>query len=354
MSGAGRRLGLRMTRVLLTGPAGSGKTQRVVDELGALVASGPVERFVVIVPTYSRAEHLKRRILRDGLPGMFDRGIGTFEQFAERRTGRRLSELAPAPVRDALLADALAETAVPAFEGAARFPGFRRAALRFFKEVKGSDPEPGTRGIAAAAERLAAAGESLPGARGRKLAGLGRVLVAYQKRLDAARLMDHEDLLRELLLRLRQEPPDPLQLLALDGFTDLTEVQERIVQLLIEHSDRAVVTLLADGDREDGAFAASADLRRRLRHGSRLVEERLTENRRAGGDIARLERLIAGDDLPPVAPGGAVRFIAGADPDDEADRVARTCQRFIVDDGIARRDVLVIVRSLQSDTATRV
>ena len=203
--------------MLLTGPAGSGKTQRVVDELRALVACGPVERFVAIVPTYSRAEHLKRRILREGLPGMFDRGIGTFEQFAERRTGRRLSELAPAPVQDAILAGVLAEAPVPEFEGAARFPGFRRAALRFFKEVKGSDPEPGARGIEAAAERLAAAGESLPGARGRKLAGLGRVLVAYQRRLEAARLMDHEDLLRELLRRLREDPPDPLRLLAMKG-----------------------------------------------------------------------------------------------------------------------------------------
>jgi hypothetical protein len=71
-----------MDRTLLLGPAGSGKTQRVVDALRALVASGPVERFVVVVPTYSRAEHLKRRLLRGDLPGMFDRGIA-----AQRRSG---------------------------------------------------------------------------------------------------------------------------------------------------------------------------------------------------------------------------------------------------------------------------
>ena len=62
-----------MSRLLLTGPAGSGKTQRVVSELAALVAAGPVERFVVLVPTYSRAEHLKRRLLRSSLDGMFAR-----------------------------------------------------------------------------------------------------------------------------------------------------------------------------------------------------------------------------------------------------------------------------------------
>jgi ATP-dependent helicase/nuclease subunit B len=341
-------------RVLLSGPAGTGKTQRVVDEMRRLVASGPVERFAVLVPTYSRAEHLKRRLLRSGLDGMFDRGIGTFEQLAERRTSRRLSELAPFAVRDAILAEALAEANVAEFAGAARFAGFRRAALRFFKEAKGSDPQPGTDGVAAAAERLVAAGEALPGARGRKLAGLGRVLVLYQRRLDAAGLLDHEDLLRSLLARLRDAPPEPLRLLALDGFTDLTEVQERIVQALLEQADRAVVTLLADGDRDTGPFAASSGLARRLRAGSRLAEERLTKNLRADGDLARLERLVAGEDVAPRAADGTVRFLAGADPDDEADRVARTCLRFVAGDGIPRSDVLVIVRSLQGETAARV
>jgi len=343
-----------MDRTLLLGPAGSGKTQRVVDALRALVASGPVERFVVVVPTYSRAEHLKRRLLRGDLPGMFDRGIGTFEQFAERQTSHRLSSLAPGPVRDALLVDALAEAAVPDFADAARFAGFRRAALRFFKEVKGSDPQPGTPGVDAAADRLIATGEGLPGARGRKLAGLGRVLAVYQRRLDAAGLLDHEDLLRALLARLREVPPEPLRLLALDGFTDLTEVQERIVQILVEHSETALVALLADRERADGPFAASAELRRRLRGGSRLVEEHLATNRRAGGDIARLERRLAGDDVAAKAADGTVRFLAGADPDDEADRVARTCQRFIVEHDVSRGDVLVVVRSVESDTATRV
>jgi ATP-dependent helicase/DNAse subunit B len=343
-----------MDRKLLLGPAGAGKTQRVVDALGRLVASGPVERFVVVVPTYSRAEHLKRRLLRTGLTGMFDRGIGTFEQFAERQTSRRLSGLAPAPVRDALLVDALADAAVPDFAVAARFPGFRRAALRFFKEVKGADPRPGDPGVDAAADRLIAAGEGLPGARGRKLAGLGRVLAIYQRRLEAAGLLDHEDLLRALLARLRERPPERLKLLALDGFTDLTEVQERIVQILVEHADTALVALLADGERTDGPFAASAELRRRLRSGSRLVEERLDKNLRAGGDLARLERRLAGDDVAAAPPDGSVRFVAGADPDDEADRVARTCLRFVVDDGVPRGDVLVVVRHAESDTATRV
>jgi len=350
----GERRLVPVDRTLLLGPAGSGKTQRVVDAVRDLLAGGPTERFVVLVPTYSRAEHLKRRLLRTAIGGMFDRGIGTFEQLAERRTAHRLSSLAPAPVRDALLVEALDEARVDEFAASARFPGFRRSALAFFKEVKGSDPRPGEPGVDSAADRLVAAGESLPGARGRKLVGLGRVLAAYQRRLDAAGLLDHEDLLRALLARLRERPPEPMKLVALDGFTDLTEVQERIVQILVERSDRALVALLADGDRADGPFAASAELRRRLREGSRLVEERLATNHRAAGDIARLERRLAGGDVAAGAADGTVRFLAGADPDDEADRVARTCLRLVADDGIPRGEILVVARSIESDTAARV
>ena len=56
-------LGL-MSRTLLLGRAGAGKTQRVVAavraHLDAHDARGRFERFQVLVPTYSQAEHLKR------------------------------------------------------------------------------------------------------------------------------------------------------------------------------------------------------------------------------------------------------------------------------------------------------
>ena len=297
-----------------------------------------------------------------GGAAILDRGIGTFEQLAERWTGRRLAELAPAPVRDALLVQALDEVAVPEFRQAAAFPGFRRAALRVFKEVKASEAVPGASGVAAAADRLRAAGEAIGGGRGAKVAGLGRALAAYQRRLESAGLLDHEDLLRLLLDRVRARPPARLRLFALDGFTDLTEVQERIVQAVVERADRSLVAVLgsevaadraADDVAAQGPFAASGAMRRRLSEGSAFREERLEGNRRATGDLARLDRLLAGEPVEPAAPDGSVRFLAGADPDDEADRVARACLGFLAD-GIPRNEVLVVVRRLDGETAARV
>ncbi len=370
-----------MAGVMLCGRAGAGKTHQILDSVRALAAShdraGRFVRFQVLVPTYSRAEHLKRRLIRGrgGASGLFDRGIGTFEQLAERETGRHLHELTSAAVQDELLLAALRDVDAPVFRGMERYAGFRRAALRFAKEIKSAEPEAGVGAIDAAAERLTGAAQTLPRAEGRRLDALARVLVAYQTRLTASGGLDHEDLLAELLAHLRAHPPADLAFFALDGFSDLTEVQERIVQCLAGAAHRSVAALLADpGGREDGPFGASAPLRRRLMAGSGFAAQALPGNQRAVGDLVRLEHLLAGDEpgdgIAPdgvapdgvapdgvapdgVAPDGRVRFLAGADPEDEAERVARTCRRFIAD-GVPPRDVLVIVRRIPSATAGRI
>jgi len=349
-----------MKRVLLCGPAGSGKTARVLTELRELATrhdrAGRFARFQVIVPTYSRAEHLKRHLLRGegALPGIFDRGVGTFEQFAERETGLRLSALASGATCELLLRDALEELDAPVFRDVRRFAGFRRAALRLVKEIKSSEAEAGEGAVFAAAERLETAAASLPGERGRKLAALARTLEAYQRRLAHAGLLDHEDLLRALLLRLRERAPEGLELFALDGFSDLTQVQERIVQLVAGSAERSIVTLLLDrNEAATGPFSPAWRLRRQLTAGLHFEVETLTENRRAGGDLARLERLLAGEPVEPTAPDGSVRFLAGADPDDEADRVARTCLLWSAE-GVQRNEMLIVLRSLRGGTAARV
>ncbi|MCE9636064.1 MAG: PD-(D/E)XK nuclease family protein, partial [Planctomycetes bacterium] len=81
--------------------------------------------------------------------------------------------------------------------------------------------------------------------------------------------------------------------------------------------------------------------------------EHLPQSRRATGDLLRLERRVAGVETPSAPADGSVRFLAGADPEDEADRVARNVLRWTTE-GIPRADILVVVRNLASDTATRI
>jgi ATP-dependent helicase/nuclease subunit B len=364
------------TRTLLIGPAGAGKTRAVMDAVRPLLApqrggEAGLRRFLVLVPTYSQAEHLKRRFLRQGgLEGLLDRGVVTFEQLAERRTGVRLASLAPAAVRDAILAAAFAEDESAAgagvFAKVARFPGFRRSALRFLDEVKSLEPDPAVDVVAAAADRLAAAAGALAAERAETMRALVRVLSIYERRRRAEGLLDHGDLLRELLRLLREPRGDAPRwdLFAMDGFTDLTPVQEAIVHRLANASDRSLVTLLGDAeDRAGSPFAATDDLRARLVSAG-FRAELLGATRRAGL-LAALERTVAGErreagDVPairqsgiPDGPATSVRFLAGADPDDEADRVARTVLGWTTE-GTQRGEILVVVRSIASDTAARI
>lgn len=354
-----------MAVVLSIGRAGSGRTEEVRTRLRELVREGDrrgrFPAFQILVPTYSRAEHLKRSLVRgdDQVAGMFDRGIGTFEQLAERVTGRRLADLAPRAVRDALVERAIEEHASDRFRSVGRFPGFRRSILRFVAEVKGADPPPvaGRWAPLHALERLALEAERRPDRSGDELRRLVEVSAAYVRLLRDGGWIDHEDLLRELLDRLREETePRRLEYLAVDGFADLTEVQERIVQVLAARAEETVVTLLGPNpDLEGGAgpFVASEALRERLGAVLKAHERVLVGNRRAGGDLARLERSLAGEAVEVRPADGSVRFLAGADADDEADRVARTVVRWLAE-GVRRRDILVVVRRAASSTAARV
>ncbi len=383
---------------MLCGPAGAGKTHRVLEELRARLAPGGdvAPRFLVLVPTYSQAEHLKRRLLKHtGRPALLDRGIATFEQLAERRTGLRLSTLAAPAVRDAILAAAFDEKAEDELKRAARFPGLRRAALRFLDEVKALEPVPGEDPLTSAAKRIVATSPAFGEGRARKVGGLLTVLAEYDRRLRAAGLVDHGDLLRALLAHLRTTEPAPLDLLAIDGFTDLTDVQEKIVLRLMQGAEHTLATMLGDpggrgaaaetsGTSEttpapaaatggarpatsdaDSPFSAAERLRARFSAQAATLSAAgaasvtlTVETLRPGArfrapELAALERRLAGVAAGPVSTGTALRFLGGADAGDEADRVARTVLAWTTE-GTARSEILVVARSIDGDTAGRV
>ena len=357
-------------RILVAAPAGHGKTTRVVAAVRRLVEQGDragrFRRFVVLVPTYSAAEHLKRRLLRGqgGRGALLDRGIGTFEQLAERETGVRLHSLAPPAVQVALMGRALESVDDELLTPVARFPGLRTAALRFVKELKSQEGD-----VRELGARLAAGADELPAYRRGRTEALARVVPVYQDELDRAGLLDHEDLLRLLLTALRERngasgDGPRLDLFAADGFADLTEVQTRIVHTLVESAEQSIVTLLDEpggsGDDDSSVFAAAQPLRGALIAGAGFEVEPPGGERRLHGVLDEVERgergAVAG--VPPAVPRdhpprSALRVLIGADPTDEADRVARRC-RALAAEGVARSEILIVVRDTASETATRV
>ena len=79
-------------RRLLLGRAGTGKTHACLDLLKDALAEG--RRALLLVPTYSQAEHLRALLLKLA-PGLWARAVETFSSLAERATGMRLRALLP-------------------------------------------------------------------------------------------------------------------------------------------------------------------------------------------------------------------------------------------------------------------
>ncbi|MHC4937870.1 MAG: PD-(D/E)XK nuclease family protein [Planctomycetota bacterium] len=291
-----------MSRILLIGRAGSGKTHACLERL--VEARGKLG--LLLVPTYSQAEHLRYALL-DRLGGVSQRLIHTFTSLAEKFGDCRLGELVPESRRDRLAADVLRQP----FGEAADRPGFRAEFLAAVKEIK----EQG-RPIA---EGLESVRRQFPDEhRARKLFEAAAV---YAERLPG---LDHED----LLLRTREAELPALDLLLVDGFHDFTPVQRQIIDRLAQGAAEAVVTLPAGYQTADRTAASFPGWER----------QELTENRRCKEDLAALERGLFREASSTHAQ--STRILAAASEEDEADRLAR----FVARSGRPAKDFLLIRR----------
>ncbi|MCK6481914.1 MAG: PD-(D/E)XK nuclease family protein [Planctomycetes bacterium] len=342
-----------MAKTLILGRAGTGKTRLAMEEVARRVLAGTDDRALLLVPTYGRGEHLKRRLL-SMLPGeepvLLDRSVVTFTSLAERVLGSTaISALASPGVRDHRLRRALERVRAPVFERVRAFPGFRDRFLGLVKEVK--EAGLGAEGTAAALEDLVGATEG--GAARARLRAFADVMADYAALLREENLLDHEDFQRSLLERLerRGDPPAALarlEWLGVDGFTNFTGLQLRVLDLLAERAAESVVTLPDDPGRQP-LFEPSRDTREHFEAGGWTVR-RLGEPRRAAAaDLRRLEATVFADAPPePAAPDGSVILLRASDAADEADRIARRAALWIRAEGWRPWEILLVWRSLAS------
>jgi ATP-dependent helicase/nuclease subunit B len=334
-------------RTLLLGRSGAGKTHALTAELSRFLGAGRERDAVLLVPNLSQASHLKRLLLtRLGVPGFFDESILTFTSLAERilpdlPIGGLLSGLR----RDLLLRRALTEDPPPGFRRVARYPGFRRAALAFLKELKqnGLAPEE----VESHLERMAAERRGAPRER---LLAFRALFAAYEGELRRRGLVDHEDYLRRARDALASgEVSCSPAFLGVDGFQNFTRLEREIVLLLAGRAERTVATLAyhpALERAEGGPFRVAHETYLFLQeHG--FVRETLEENHRARStSLAAFVTRLAEGATGSAPPDGSVRILEGADPADEADRVAREILRRIREEEIRYRDVVVVLRDV--------
>ena len=339
------------TRTLVVGRAGTGKTRRIMERIRpTLRPSARLDgrrRGLLVLPTYGQVEHVKRLFLRDdagprarrsgagGLGGYFDDSIRTFSGLAEIATGRRVGGLLGSVEKDLLIARALARVSGDRFGGLERRVGFRATALHVIKEIKENGCDP-----AEVAAALRGCGEE------RHLA-LADVVEAYQALLVEKDLLDHEDLLGRLRDRLRDDAAlfADIDVLAIDGFVNFTQVEREAVALLAERAGETWVSLPHDPDeRRPELFSEGEETRTwLLKLGFR--EEVLAANRRTKTPgLVQLERALFDPHAEQAENDGSVRILGGADLDDECDRLARVARRLIHHDGYAPAEILIVVR----------
>ena len=244
---------------LITGRAGAGKTALIMDEIRAAALAGQGERLLVVPEQYSH--EAERELARVAGPRMaLHAEVLSFTGLARRvaaelgpREGRRLDP------GGRLLCMALA---VEGCAGALRFYGGARRSPEQQLQLLGALDE--LRAAALTPEALSAAAQDAGGALGGKLADLALLMEAFESAAGGAR-SDPSAQLTQLLEDLPRSSLARAGHIYIDGFTDFTRVEERIVESLLPRGADVTVCLTLDSlDSDNEVFELSRRTARRL------------------------------------------------------------------------------------------
>jgi len=215
---------------LITGPAGSGKTERVLAVYRAALREGPPGTGLWLTPTWRSAAAARAALLSDMPDGCLAPGVMTFAKFAEA-----VLQVAPAVIRplSGLMKRQLVRQILAAQHRAGRLEHFAPIA-----DTSGLVDQVGD--LIGELKRLEIwPAEFLRACEARGLRPKDRELFelydAYQQQLLEHNLYDAEGRFwsaRELLKRGQRRPFERLRLVVADGFTDFTRTQHEILELL--------------------------------------------------------------------------------------------------------------------------
>ncbi len=235
-----------MTRLLLA-PAGHGKTQFVIEQIRATLASEPLSPVIVIVPNSIQAAGFRQRLCASG--GALGVDVHTFHTlYAEilTRAGQPIPLLTD-PVRIRLLrsiVDDLCErSAMTHFAALRAKPGFIALLRNTIEELKRARIVP---------DLFSASVKGL----GARLEEIALVYSAYQDWLQKQNWADNEGRGWLAAIALASEP-DPstssgqrlgtdTRLLAVSGFDEFNPTQLAVLSLLANRAKETLITLTGD------------------------------------------------------------------------------------------------------------
>lgn len=270
-------------RVLLIGPAGCGKTHRILELYLRELEAGREERVLLVVPTASFREHTRNKVLRSGkAPAFSGHSVVTFADLVVRNN---IPELSSAR-RELIVRRLLGELDLPYLRKVVEFPGFRGALVEEAEEVLAAGH------TAEDLERPLGPSER------------GKAFVKFLRAYQAATACFRQPAVTE-------RKPD---ILLVDGFTDFTMEQKKLLTTLAASAAEAAVTLPLD-----------CEPARQFLHGLGFRETTLEGNRRplpASASLVALENVLRGQ-AAALEDDSAITVHQAGDRREEVDWVAR-------------------------------
>ncbi|MEX1230853.1 MAG: PD-(D/E)XK nuclease family protein [Planctomycetaceae bacterium] len=259
---------------LLLGLAGTGKTRNLLDRYRiALRKTHENKRFgstLCLAPTRKACRGIERNLLAPDFAACGRPQVMTFEDFAEKILFHAalshsteqilpISNLERRWIFRQLLDRLLEEGRLPHFSAVAKTTGFLDLVIDFVVELKREELWP---------ESF----QEICRRRGERSADreLGLIYAEYQRLLQQCQRYDAEGRFwraRSLVLAGEWQPFSRLDLVVVDGFTDFTSPQHEILEALVRHAERTIISLPFDPD----------DDRRDLFSKSQATYERLNQ-----------------------------------------------------------------------------
>lgn len=323
---------------VLTGPAGAGKTARLLERFRVIQAEA-FDTALWIAPSRRAADALRHNMAACG----FALPIFPFQDFVEEiirvndPQARPLSDVQRRLLAEELVADLHADKKLSHFERIIDTRGFAEAVFALLAELKENEIWP---------EFLAPAA----GLRGPKITQCVRIYERYQERLIRQHLYDLEGRFwyaRDLLERGQFRPFERIRAVFVDGFTGFTRTQHEILQALAGHVAELWIALPDEaGDDRAELFSRPRDTLEKLRPLQPRRELLASAIGRSAG-LAHVERQLFRRPraISQASDADGLQLIEAPGTQGETRLVARAIKQLLLE-GVTARNIAVTLRDV--------
>lgn len=341
-------------KILLVGPAGCGKTHKMLDEFeDALRHSDPLAPDIFfIVPSAEHTERVVSVLVQRGIKGFFHRRVTTLSRLAAEVFRVDDIPVASSIARLMAVKEVFAELDPEYFRAVRDQPGFLDLVLQFISELKES--RVGTDEFRSRMNGL----KKFEPAFGAKYEALAAIYESYQTKLKARGLRDQQDALTIFLERQAKGRAAGPRFKALwfDGFFDFSSLQLEYINILASAADAMTVTLTKeDGPGREETFGIAHATQKNLEAiGFKLLKMKPDNFRTRPSDLLYLQKNIFLEKKGPSpfsqkgkADGPPVTFLDAVGTEGEIELIAREIRKLYSGGGYRYSDFAVLFRQIR-------